>query len=86
MLKSAEYAAIKLLFENGHSQRAIGRLTSHDRNTVKKALDTQGPVLVQRRMRMHKLDAFREPLEQQIKAGWATCDQLLGFLRSYANC
>ena len=82
MLKSADYAAIHLLFKNGHSKRAIARLTNHDRNTVDKALRTEAPVLVQRRTRKHKLDAFRKPLEQQLKAGCVTCDQLLTFLRS----
>ena len=34
MLKFADYAAIKLLFKNGYSKRAIARLTRHDRETV----------------------------------------------------
>ena len=82
MLKSAHYVAIHLLFKNGHSKRAIAHLTNHDRKTVDKVLRTEVPVLVQRRIRKHKLDAFRKPLEQQLKAGCVTCDQLLSFLRS----
>jgi hypothetical protein len=82
MLKSAHYAAIHLLFKNGHSKRAIAHLTNHDRNKVDKVLRTEAPVLVQRRIRKHKLDAFRERLEQQLKAGSVTCDQLLSFSRS----
>jgi hypothetical protein len=82
MLKSAHYAAINLLFNNGHSKRAIARLTSHDRRTVDKVLRAELPVVVQRRIRKHKLDAFRDPLEAQLRAGCVTCDQLLSFLRS----
>ena len=82
MLKSAHYAAIHLLFKNGHSKRAIAHLTNHDRKTVDKVLRTEAPVPVQRRIRKHKLDAFRKPLEQQLKAGSVTCDQLLSFSRS----
>jgi hypothetical protein len=41
MLKSAHYAAIHLLFKNGHSKRAIAHLTSHDRKTVDKVLRTE---------------------------------------------
>ena len=61
MLKSAHYAAINLLFENGHSKREIARLTNHDRETINKVLRTEAPLLVQRRIRKHKLDAFRKP-------------------------
>ena len=61
MLKSAHYAAINLLFNNGHSKRAIARLTSHDRKTVDKVLRAQAPAVAQRRIRKHKLDAFRTP-------------------------
>jgi transposase len=82
MLKSAHYAAINLLFENGHSKREIARLTNHDRETINKVLRTETPLLVQRRIRKHKLDAFRKPLEEQLKKGCVTCDQLLSFLRS----
>jgi transposase len=67
MLKSAHYAAIHLLFKNGHSKRAIAHLTNHDRETVDKVLRTEVPVFVQRRIGKHKLDAFRKPLERQIK-------------------
>jgi hypothetical protein len=82
MLKSAHYAAINLLFNNGHSKRAIARFTSHDRKTVDKVLRAELPVVAQRRIRKHKLDAFREPLEAQLNIGCVTCDQLLSFLRS----
>ena len=58
MLKSAHYAVINLLFNNGHSKRAIARLTSHDRKTVDKVLRAEAPAVAQRRIRKHKLDAF----------------------------
>jgi hypothetical protein len=83
MLKFADYAAINLLFKNGYSKRAIAHLTNHDRETVNKVLHTEEPVIVQRPPRKHKLDAFREPLEKQPKAGCKTCDQLPDFLRSF---
>jgi transposase len=82
MLKSAHYAVINLLFNNGHSKRAIARLTSHDRKTVDKVLRAEAPAVAQRRIRKHKLDAFRTPLEQQLRSGCVTCDQLLSFLTS----
>jgi hypothetical protein len=82
MLKSADYAAIHLLFKNGHSKRAIAHLTNHDRETVDKVLRTETPVPVQRRIRRHKLDAFRKPLDRQLNAGSITCGQLLSFSRS----
>jgi hypothetical protein len=40
------------------------------RKTVDKVLLTEALVLVQRRIRKHKLDAFRKPLEQQPKAAF----------------
>src|SRR5262245_5372253 len=82
MLKLADYAAINLLFKNGYSKRAIARLTNHDRETVNKVLHAEGPLIVQRRPRKHKLEAFLEVLEQQLKVGFPTCDRLLSFLRS----
>jgi transposase len=81
MLKFADYAAINLLFKNGYSKRAIARLTCHDRETVNKVLQRDGPVTVQPRSRSTSW-MFREPLAQQLKARCATCDQLLSFLRS----
>ena len=52
------------------------------RKTVDKVLRPEAAVPVRRRIRKHKLDAFRRPLEQQLKAGSVTCDQLLSCSRS----
>jgi transposase len=65
MLTVEEWMDIKQLAKQGHSQRAIARLTGYSRNTVAKLLAQAAPAPFQRVPRASKLDPYKVYLQQR---------------------
>src|SRR5689334_16837876 len=62
MLTVEEWMDVRALNRQGHSVRAIARLTSYSRNTVKKLLTQPAPQPFRQPPRPSKLDPFRDYL------------------------
>jgi transposase len=65
MLKVEEWMDVKMLANQGHSARAIARMTGYSRNTVAKLLRQAAPEPFQRPPRPSKLDPFKPYLRQR---------------------
>lgn len=73
---------IKTLFQQGHSQRAIARLTGHSRNTVSRVLAQKTPQTRQPRQRRSQLDPFKLYIEQRHAEYDLSCVRLLAEIRA----
>ncbi len=66
MLNIDQHMDIKLLHRQGHSIRAIARMSGHSRNTVRKVLAAKGPPVFNTPRRASKLDPFKDYLKKRI--------------------
>ena len=62
MLNLDQFMNIRFLRRQGHSVRAIARLTGHSRNTVRKLLRTTRVPVAAPRVRPSKLDPYKPRL------------------------
>ncbi len=89
MLNLDQHMDIRLLHKQGHSIRAIARMTGHSRNTVRKVLAAKGPPVFQTSKRKSKLDPFKDYLRGRIEqcnlSGRRLFDEIsaMGFDGSY---
>jgi transposase len=68
LLDVRRWAEIKRMAEvEGLSIREIARRTGHDRNTVRRALRSEGPPVYSRERRPSKLDPFREQIHELLR-------------------
>jgi transposase len=67
MLTMEEWMDVKLLAHQGHSARAIARITGYSRNTVAKLLAQTAPAPFQKPPRPSKLDPFKAYLRQRLQ-------------------
>jgi transposase len=65
MLTVEEWMDVKQLFNQGHSRRAIARMTGYSRNTVDKLLQQAAPVPFRQPPRASKLDPYKPYLQQR---------------------
>jgi len=70
MISTEELMTIKILHEQGKSQRAIAKQLGVSRNTVKKHLlqDSDKPIYHSRPETPHKLDSFKPYIKQRIES------------------
>ena len=89
MLNLDQHMDIRLLHKQGHSIRAIARMTGHSRNTVRKVLAAKGPPVFRTPKRKSKLDPFKDYLHGRIEqcnlSGRRLFDEIrsMGFDGSY---
>jgi transposase len=65
MLTVEEWMDVKMLAQEGHSARAIARMTGYSRNTVAKLLQQTAPQPFQKPPRASKLDPFKPYLQRR---------------------
>jgi len=65
MINQEQYMNIKELSQEGHSIKAISRITGHSRNTVRKVLRGQHTLRMKRVKRASKLDPFKDYIQQR---------------------
>jgi transposase len=65
MLKVEEWMDVKMLANQGHSARAIARMTGYSRNTVAKLLRQAAPTPFQKPLRPSKLDPYKPYLRKR---------------------
>ena len=69
MVDVRQWAEIRRMKEvEGLSIREIARRSGHDRNTVRRALRSEGPPSYQRPLRPSKLDPHRERIQELLRA------------------
>lgn len=68
MLNLDQHMDIHLLHRQGHSIRAIARLSGHARNTVRKVLKTKAAPVFKTPQRASKLDPYKDYLQERIQA------------------
>ena len=68
MLTVEEWMDVKQLFNEGHSRRAIARITGYSRNTVDKLLLQAVPVPFAKPPRPSQLDPYKPYLRQRYQA------------------
>ncbi len=67
MLKPEEWMDIGLLHREGHSIKAIARMTGHSRNTIRKVIQQKVPRRRPPRRRCSKLDPFKDYVKQRFE-------------------
>lgn len=67
MLNLDQHMDIKDLSRQGHSIRAIARLTGHSRNTIRKVLASKGAPVFKPRNRASKLDPYKGYLRERVR-------------------
>ena len=67
MLNLDQHMDIKLLSKQGHSIRAIARITGHSRNTVRKVLASKTVPVFKAAKRGSKLDPYRDYLKKRVR-------------------
>jgi transposase len=67
MLNPDQHMDIKLLSRQGHSIRAIARMTGYSRNTVRKVLAAKGAPVFKPGKRASKLDPYKDYLQKRIQ-------------------
>lgn len=82
MLNLDQFMNIRFLQKQGHSVRAIARLTGHSRNTVRKLLRAQRAPVAATRARVSKLDAYKEHLTARWQAHGLSTVRLLPEIRA----
>jgi transposase len=81
MLTVEEWMDVKMLAQEGHSARAIARITGYSRNTVAKLLQPAAPQPFQKPPRPSKLDPFKPYLQQRCAQYPLSAVRLLAELR-----
>jgi transposase len=81
MLTVEEWMDVQRLAHQGHSLRAIARLTGYSRNTVTKLVQQPAPQPYSKRPRASKLDPFKPYLEQRYQACSLSAVRLLAEIR-----
>jgi transposase len=73
-----QWAEIRRMhFVAGLSIKEIARRTGRDRNTIRRALRSQGPPHYRRRPRPSKLDPFREEIHRLLREDGALPGQVI---------
>lgn len=67
MLKLEEWMEIKMLYKEGHSIRAISRMTGISRRTISKVVEEQSPKVFKKVKRKTKLDEYKKYIEIRYK-------------------
>jgi len=67
MLNLDQHMDLKHLSRQGHSIRAIARMTGHSRNTVRKVLASKGAPVFKSRKRGSKLDPYKGYLKKRVE-------------------
>lgn len=81
MLKVEAWMDIKLLSQQGHSIRAIGRLSGYSRNTIRRVLRQKAPEPFHVPRRASKLDGFKTYVEGRYHECALSCVRLLEEIR-----
>jgi len=81
MLNLDQFMNIRFLQKQGHSVRAIARLTGHSRNTVRKLLRATRAPIPKSRVRPSKLDPFKAYLTERWQAHPLCAVRLVPVLR-----
>ena len=82
MLNQDQYMDFKRLHRQGHSIRAIARMSGHSRNTVRKVLAANSPSDFKTPKRASKLDPFKDYLKKRINECNLSGVRLLGEIRA----
>lgn len=82
MLNFDQFMNVRFLKKQGHSVRAIARLTGHSRNTVRKLLRVTRTPTPKARMRESKLDAFKPYLTERWQAHGLSAVRLMPEIRA----
>lgn len=81
MLTVEAWMDIKSLKRDGHSIKAIVRLTGHSRNTVKRVLRETGPQPFRKPHRQSKLDPFKAYVRERFEQYGVNAKRLAGEIR-----
>lgn len=81
MLTVEAWMDIKSLKRDGHSIKAIVRLTGHSRNTVKRVLREAGPQPFRKPQRQSKLDPFKAYVRERFEQYGVNAERLAGEIR-----
>ncbi len=81
MLKVEAWMDIKFLSQQGHSIRAIARLTGYSRNTIRRVLRQKAPERFHVPKRRSKLDVFKTYVEKRYQQCALSCVRLLEEIR-----
>jgi transposase len=81
MIKVEQYMNIKELSQQGHSIRAVARITGHARNTVRKVLRGEHTLKAKSPTRTSKLDPFKEYLRKRYRQYGLSAVRLLEEIR-----
>jgi transposase len=82
MLNLDQFMNVRFLQKQGHSVRAIARLTGHSRNTVRRLLRAQRAPATPSRVRPSKLDPFKAFLTERWQAHGLSAVRLLPEIRA----
>ncbi|GEM_PF-1683538 len=77
MLKLEEWMDIRSLHKEGHSIKAIARMTGRSRNTVRRVLREAGFAGFQKPQRASRLDSYKEYLRNRYEEGALSAVRLL---------
>ena len=81
MLRLEEWMDIKALHREGHTIKAIARLTGRSRNTVRRVLREPGPTTFRTPRRASSLDAYKAYVRQRFEACALSAVRLLDEIR-----
>jgi transposase len=81
MLTGEEWMDVKQLLKEGHSRRAIARMTGHSRNTIDKLLQQAAPQPFRQPPRASQLDPYKSYLQQRYQECPLSAVRLLGEIR-----
>ena len=78
MVKLEEWMDIRALRKEGHSIKAIARLTGRSRNTIRAALRGSAPRSFRKPQRHSGLDAFKQYAKERFESCRLSAIRLLG--------
>ena len=81
MLKPEEWMDIGLLHREGHSIKAIARMTGRSRNTIRKVIGQKLPQRTPPRRRSSKLDPYKEYVKKRYEECALSAVRILGEIR-----